>query len=1133
MKSALHNRIYKGISFLLAGLLLFSSPVSMAHAQSVSDNTVEETVSVNTAEQADESELINEKMESDVDAADEIRSETEDSYDDEVIQIELSDTPQAYYCTNWVTAFKIDLQANHAYRILCKDTDGVYSLSIGEGFLHEGNSYNTVSTKCSYIGKELEGMPVFVPKETKTYYFNFTLDVRLFHFCISEEEFGIGGLSVDVTRSSNGIVDYSRDSKYKQEMTQSCHFGESYDFGVRACAEDQQALSFKWYGIQGDKETLLPCTSDHYSREMDPEMVSFESLCCEVIYKAGTSEEKKERGLFHLTHYTLSNDWNSATKKVVPLSNVTLSVDEKDRAESYMPGAEITCQWYAYDEESRTYEPIPGATGYDCDILADPAKISQLYCEQSDGYSSAKHYIKLRYTQCLTMYDNKIQSLDVWPGDTVQLDVSCYCLGTVQYTWERKIGDTWQKLEAADSCYELSIPINMALIGQIAKEYRCTVSDGYDKFEKTFTINIKTGNDKKPVKLELKDQIRKWIIIDYSKMFPNPSPYQISGYTKYPYKVTYIKNGEESVEYLYGVSSYAKAEYDLDGDWKEGPVSCVYYLNDLKVERPYYAVKIGESGKRAELESPFLHQQASEQVEKYAYYEIDFSKIGDYDIAFSNVKGNGTVELFAPYEYDSETAEEMYQLKSGENLTISVDKVGGWAEGHRKGKYYMVVSTAEGNVDFDFIVHEKVKRAGLNEMVPVEKDEYISFIAPENGYYMPDQTYVTDRGYEFYWPDTAEYGSKNEAYYLEAGKEYRYEAKQSGTFCMRLVKKRTADIVFGKLSADGSIVMEVLKDRTLYVYGLKETVLSDADFWGVICSHNAISSIVIDGNITEIYGLMSSTDIYWLEVRGKVRKIHDKGLKVGGFLTTNIIRADVQEFGKDIISTGLYYGATPYMSVYENSKAHEYAIENNIAYYFITEEPEEIPFEPWGDDIQPGGSNGDNTGDKKPADADKNQNGADQPGMGNAGEQSTVKNGTYFTVKSAKYQVIDSAKKQVRYVKYTKKSAKKITVPKTVSYKGQSYQVVEIASKAFKNMKKLSEVKIGANVKTIGKEAFKGAKKLKTIVIDSQKLKTVKSGAFSGISKKVTVKVPKSKMKKYKKLLKKPLKRAKVVYKKK
>ena len=55
---------------------------------------------------------------------------------------------------------------------------------------------------------------------------------------------------------------------------------------------------------------------------------------------------------------------------------------------------------------------------------------------------------------------------------------------------------------------------------------------------------------------------------------------------------------------------------------------------------------------------------------------------------------------------------------------------------------------------------------------------------------------------------------------------------------------------------------------------------------------------------------------------------------------------------------------------------------------------------------------------------------------------------------------------------------------------------------------------------SIGKNAFKGCKKLKTITIKSGKLtkKSIRKGAFKGISSKTVIKVPKKKLKAYKKL---------------
>ena len=59
------------------------------------------------------------------------------------------------------------------------------------------------------------------------------------------------------------------------------------------------------------------------------------------------------------------------------------------------------------------------------------------------------------------------------------------------------------------------------------------------------------------------------------------------------------------------------------------------------------------------------------------------------------------------------------------------------------------------------------------------------------------------------------------------------------------------------------------------------------------------------------------------------------------------------------------------------------------------------------------------------------------------------------------------------------------------------------------------------NIESIGKGAFAGCKKLKTVNIKSTKLKTIGSKAFKTIKIGAKFKCPKEKLKNYKKLLKK------------
>lgn len=68
------------------------------------------------------------------------------------------------------------------------------------------------------------------------------------------------------------------------------------------------------------------------------------------------------------------------------------------------------------------------------------------------------------------------------------------------------------------------------------------------------------------------------------------------------------------------------------------------------------------------------------------------------------------------------------------------------------------------------------------------------------------------------------------------------------------------------------------------------------------------------------------------------------------------------------------------------------------------------------------------------------------------------------------------------------------------TYKGHTYNIIGIDDKAFSNNKKVKTVKIGQNVEKIGAGAFKNDKKLKKVVIFSDKISSVGKAAFEGIA---------------------------------
>lgn len=83
---------------------------------------------------------------------------------------------------------------------------------------------------------------------------------------------------------------------------------------------------------------------------------------------------------------------------------------------------------------------------------------------------------------------------------------------------------------------------------------------------------------------------------------------------------------------------------------------------------------------------------------------------------------------------------------------------------------------------------------------------------------------------------------------------------------------------------------------------------------------------------------------------------------------------------------------------------------------------------------------------------------------------------------------------------------KSITVPNTVVINGGKYKVTKVAPGLLKNNKTVTSVRLGANVKIIGKEAFKNCSKLSTVVVGKNVTK-IGVNSFSGISDSALIKV--------------------------
>lgn len=137
----------------------------------------------------------------------------------------------------------------------------------------------------------------------------------------------------------------------------------------------------------------------------------------------------------------------------------------------------------------------------------------------------------------------------------------------------------------------------------------------------------------------------------------------------------------------------------------------------------------------------------------------------------------------------------------------------------------------------------------------------------------------------------------------------------------------------------------------------------------------------------------------------------------------------------------------------------------------------------------------------------------------------TVQKNAVYTVSRLKYKISSadtSGKGTVVFTGATDKAARKaLTIPTTVKIGGKSFRVTAIGTSAMSGAKKLTTVKIGANIMTVGAKAFYGCSKLSNGTIFGTKLTTAKTGAnaFKGIRSNCRFKVPASRVSAYKKLL--------------
>ena len=138
------------------------------------------------------------------------------------------------------------------------------------------------------------------------------------------------------------------------------------------------------------------------------------------------------------------------------------------------------------------------------------------------------------------------------------------------------------------------------------------------------------------------------------------------------------------------------------------------------------------------------------------------------------------------------------------------------------------------------------------------------------------------------------------------------------------------------------------------------------------------------------------------------------------------------------------------------------------------------------------------------------------------GTSTAVKVGKKVTAGKLTYKITSVGGTKTVQFTGAKKNAKVVKIPATIKINGKTYKVTTIANGALKGNKKLTKLTIGKNINKIGKNAFKGCKNLKNVIVKTKKLtaKKVGANAFKNTNKNAKFTVPKGKVKKYGKIVK-------------
>ena len=363
---------------------------------------------------------------------------------------------------------------------------------------------------------------------------------------------------------------------------------------------------------------------------------------------------------------------------------------------------------------------------------------------------------------------------------------------------------------------------------------------------------------------------------------------------------------------------------------------------------------------------------------------------------------------------------------------------------------------------------------------------------------------------------------------------WQYSYNEKGELTEEIENAYSRDVITYEYDKDGRVIREMPKNSTAWEYGWSGgncTKYGDTYSYeyknGVLTRQKESGSWIVDGEVVsgikqadytyDAYGNISKTAISFTNGCG------DSSTEVSSYTYENgVVTKAIFNRGKEYNIT---YKTITVPSEYTGLiKAQQRSVlqGNNMNAPVIMKK---LQFCSAGNvikladetDLKSETNSGTEKGSEK--DAEKQ---SEKESEGESVSEAVVKGKTY-TVNNLKYKVTNAdmqGKGTVTLIgTITKKNAlKKLTVPATVKINDASFKVTAIGNTAFRKFTKLTKVTVGKNVSKIGKNAFSGDRKLKTITVNSSGLKSVGKNAIKGIYKKAVIKVPGKQLKKYKKL---------------